>query len=268
MSTPQIYEAVLRAIEPSLRPGAAHLDVGAGRGELIREIARSHQVRSQACDFHDERFAGGVPCAQVNLNRQRLPYEDERFDVVTSSEVVEHLENYRALLRELHRVARAGAVVVVTTPNVLNVASRLRSFLTGFAVLFGPLPVRNDKLYSTGGHITPIPFFYLAHALLDAGFEDVAFAIDKTQRSSAVLACLFWPLIALARLRFMHRERTRYRTLTAQNEALVAQNFSWQLLVGRTIVVSARKPAAAHRVPPGLEAVGSGQQPSSGGIVW
>ncbi len=241
MSTPKIYRAVLHAIEPFLRPGATHLDVGAGRGELIREVARNHRVWSYACDFHVERFAAGIPCASVNLNREPLPYDDESFDVITSSEVVEHLENYRALLKETHRVAREGAVIVVTTPNVLNLSSRVRVLLTGFANLFGPLPVRNERLYSTSGHITPIPFFYLAHALLDAGFGEVVLEIDKTQRSSAILACVLWPLLALARLRFMHRERSRFCTITSGNERLVQLHFSWRLLVGRTIIVSARK---------------------------
>lgn len=241
MSTLSIYSAVLDALRPSLRPGARHLDVGAGRGELIAEIARQAQVQSDACDFHVERFVAPVPCAQVDFDAQPLPYESETFDLVTSSEVVEHLQNYRALLREIFRVARPGATVVVTTPNVLNLASRVRYLFTGFPVLFGPLPVRNDKLYSTSGHITPIPFFYLAHALLDAGFDDVALHIDKRQKTSMALACLLCPFIAIARLRFMHRERTRFGTITPENAGLVARNFSWPLLVGRTIVVRARK---------------------------
>lgn len=127
---------------------------------------------SSACDFHVERFAvEWVPCKQVNLNLESLPYPDAEFDLVTFSEVIEHVENYRALLREAFRVTTSGGVLVLTTPNVLNVNSRVRYLVSGFANLFGPLPVRNDKLYSTGGHITPIPYFYLAHALLDAGFD-------------------------------------------------------------------------------------------------
>lgn len=241
MSTPKIYDAVLRALRPSLRTNAMHLDVGAGRGELISAIAGQQAVRSHACDFHVERFAPDVPCEQLNFDRQPLPYADGRFDLVTCSEVVEHLENYRALLREIFRVSRNGAVLVVTTPNVLNLSSRLRYFFSGFANLFGPLPVRNDKLYSTGGHITPIPFFYLAHALLDAGFSDIRVDIDKAQKSSTLLACLLWPVIALGWMRFMRREQARFHTLTEENRPLVEGHFRWPLLVGRTIVVTAHK---------------------------
>ena len=243
MSTQNIYSAVIRAIQPSLNAGAFHLDVGAGRGELIKEISKTHDVKSHACDFHKERFAAAVPFTQVNFNTEPLPYPDRHFAVVTSSEVVEHLENYRSLLREIFRVSKQQAVIVITTPNVLNLSSRVRYFFTGFASLFGPLPVRNDKISSTGGHITPIPYFYLAHALLDAGFDDIQLSIDKPKKSSMALALLFWPLIALVRFRFMSRERNGYKTITPKNEPLVVTHFSWRLLVGRTIVVFARKTA-------------------------
>lgn len=241
MSTPKIYAAVIGALKPSLCDGATHLDIGAGRGELIREMAGTRKVTSYACDFHVERFDASIPCEQVNLNAELLPYHDEQFDIVTCSEVIEHLENYRGLLREAFRVSKIGATVVFTTPNVLNMRSRVRYFLSGFANLFGPLPVRNDKLYSTDGHITPIPFFYLAHSLLDAGFDDVKLQIDKAQRTSVILAMLFWPIIAIGRFRFMRRERKRFGTITAENKSIVETHFLWPTLVGRTIVVSARK---------------------------
>jgi hypothetical protein len=40
----------------------------------------------------------------------------------------------------------------------------------------------------------------------------------------------------------MARERRKYQSITEQNEPLVRTHFSWPLLVGRTIVVSAVKP--------------------------
>lgn len=247
MSTQNIYAAVIdaarRRLSPRARQGGRHLDIGAGRGELILNLRRSMPMDSSACDFHVERFAAeGVPCAQVNLNHEPLPYPDEGFDLVTSSEVVEHLENYRAFLREAFRVTAKGGAVVITTPNVLNANSRVRYLISGFANLFGPLPVRNDKLYSTGGHITPIPYFYLAHALLDAGFENVELDIDKVQKTSVFWLALFAPPILAGWRRFMSRERRRFRTITAENAPLVAAHLSWPLLVGRTVVVSAVKP--------------------------
>lgn len=250
MSTQNIYTAVVNVAKnrlSSTRAGGRHLDIGAGRGELTQELRHAIPLRSSACDFHVERFvAEDVPCAQVNLNHEPLPYPDAHFDLVTCSEVVEHLENYRALLREAFRVTASGGIVVVTTPNVLNTNSRVRYLISGFANLFGPLPVRNDKLYSTGGHITPIPYFYLAHALLDAGFEKVELNIDKVQKTSVFWLAVLAPFIFAGRHRFMARERKKFKTITAENEPLVATHFSWSVLVGRTICVSAIKPSCAN----------------------
>lgn len=251
MSTQKIYTAVIDAARKnlsSLLQGGKHLDIGAGQGELIQELRHAMPMISSACDFHVERFAvEDIPCKQINLNHEPLPYPDAEFDLVTSSEVVEHVENYRALLREAFRVMASNGVLVLTTPNVLNVNSRVRYLVSGFANLFGPLPVRNDKLYSTGGHITPIPYFYLAHALLDAGFDKVELSIDKIQKTSVFWLILLAPFIFAGKRRFMTREREKFKTITPENEPHVATHFSWPLLVGRTIVVSAVKSGGAKR---------------------
>ncbi|MDW7710956.1 MAG: methyltransferase domain-containing protein [Deferrisomatales bacterium] len=47
----------------------------------------------------------------------RIPAEDARFDVVVSIDVHEHLDDCGPFNRELCRVAKPGATVVVTTPN-------------------------------------------------------------------------------------------------------------------------------------------------------
>ena len=197
VSTNGIYKAVLRASAGKCGQRQAHLlhlDIGAGRGELIRLLQKAYRCNSSACDYHVERFGlKDVPIVAVNLDLQPLPYENDSFDLVTCSEVVEHLENYRSALREAYRVLRPGGSIIVTTPNVLNVYSRVRYLVCGFANLFGPLPTRNDKLYSTGGHITPIPYFYLAHALTDAGFIDICLEGDKIQRTSVFWLLLFFP---------------------------------------------------------------------------
>lgn len=246
MSTAQIYEALISVAEKeytgSDAPTLKHLDIGAGEGRLIQLLRTRLPVHSVACDFHVERFGlDGVSTTTVNLNSEPLPYPDSTFDFVSCSEVVEHLENYRGLIREVNRVLKPRGLFVLTTPNVLNTFSRVRYLVSGFANLFGPLPVKNDKLYSTGGHITPIPYFYLAHSLLDADFDGVRLTIDKVQKTSVLWLVLLAPFIIAGWLRFLRLEERKFRTLTPENRIHVSRHFSWPLLVGRTIVVSSRK---------------------------
>ena len=234
-----------RAVEragPAGGPARRHLDIGAGRGGLIRQLNARFKLESQACDFHVEMFdVPEIKIKKVDLNVEKLPYADGEFDLVTCSEVIEHLENYRALVREARRVLKPGGLLVLTTPNVLNAWSRLRYVASGFANLFGPLPVKGDKLYSAGHHITPIPYFYLAHALLDADFHAVELTLDKVQKTSVLCLVLLAPLLLPGWLLFWRREERKYRTLTPANRGEVAQHFSWPVLAGRTLVVACRK---------------------------
>src|SRR5204862_407499 len=76
-----------------------------------------------------------VPSAQidiVDLNKGRLPYAENRFALVTCTETIEHLENHHAIVREIYRVLRPGGLAVLSTPNILNLRSRLRFFSSGF----------------------------------------------------------------------------------------------------------------------------------------
>ncbi|MFZ5502419.1 MAG: class I SAM-dependent methyltransferase [Pseudomonadota bacterium] len=241
-------DAIYSSVECVAKRRLAHnaprcLDIGAGSGDLLRLLRENWpNLQAEACDYHVERFSlEGVNIVQLDLNIQSLPYPDGHFNLVTCSEVLEHVENYRAVLREIYRVLKPGGLMVVTTPNVLNMKSRVRYLVSGFASLFGPLPVKNQDRFATSGHITPIPYFYLAHALQDCDFRELALETDKLQGSSRVLNMLFAPLIWLGWKRFLRMERGRYHTLGKENEPYVLQHNSAVIKQGRTLVVSAFK---------------------------
>lgn len=243
LSTDKILDAVIakiRELSPEIRGG--HLDIGAGHGQLIRLITREFPVTPAACDYTSELMrVPDVKVDVVDLNTASLPYSDAAFDLVTCTEVIEHIEHYRDTIREVFRILKPGGLFVVTTPNVLNLRSRIRYLLFGFFSLFGPLHMRESQRYLTGGHINPVSYFYVAHALSDAGFLDVSVSIDKRQRASVVWLVLLWLPIRLFSIWAVYREKSRYQTIDAANEPFVRQMNSVDLLVGRTIVIGARK---------------------------
>jgi SAM-dependent methyltransferase len=59
------------------------------------------------------------PTRPVAADACRLPFPDHAFDIVISSECIEHTLDPAQALREILRVARPGAPVVVTVPNQL-----------------------------------------------------------------------------------------------------------------------------------------------------
>jgi SAM-dependent methyltransferase len=241
-----IHDKVLSLLlaEPGSQNWRAHLDIGAGHGSLISKLrAQRPAIQASVCDYTDELMKlPGQKVDIANLNEEPLPYPDATFDVVTATEVIEHLEDFRRVVREIFRVLKPGGVCVLSTPNILNLNSRLRYLWFGFWNLFGPLPARNSALQSTGGHINPVSWFFVAHAMLDAGFDGVQPHIDKVQRSSLLKLIPLWPFIKLFGWMAMRRERHRFHTLDEANEPLVRAMNSTPLLLGRTIIARAVKP--------------------------
>src|SRR5579862_9506678 len=141
LSTPQIIGAafrMVRRVRPNLKGN--YLDIGSGNGELIALMKQQFPVEVSACDYTDELMQiPGQRVDVVDLNNECLPYESNRFDLVTFTEVVEHIEHDRRIIREIYRVLKPGGALVITTPNILSLKSRLRFLWFGFHHLFGPL---------------------------------------------------------------------------------------------------------------------------------
>jgi SAM-dependent methyltransferase len=246
-STSGIHQAILRAVELAVPQGlkGRHLDIGSGKGELLTQFAnRFPNLQSFACDCTDQLMKRPNQKVEVvDLNHQSLPFGSDEFDLVTCSETIEHLENYWHAVREVYRVLRAGGIAVFTTPNILNLRSRFRFFSTGFYNLFGPLIPDEKDVYSPRGHINPVSWFYLANALLSVGFADLAMTVDKYQRRSLLPFVLLSGPIRWTNCVALRREANKYLSLGARNQTTVRAINSTDLLLGRTLIVLARKPS-------------------------
>ena len=235
-----MLDAIAAANIHSPLPGEA-LDIGSGNGELASAIRARFGFRTSACDYTDALMKDPTQRVDIiDLNADKLPYLDGRFSLVTCIETIAHLEQTRPLLREIFRVLEPGGVTVISTPNILNLPSRLRYLMTGFFSRFQPLPIL--ERYRPGGRINPVGYFYLAHALLETGFRDPEPRVDcYQQRNLLSWIVLFLPM-KIAGLFFWFRGKNRFCTITSGNRALVAAVNSRDLLLGRTIIVCARKP--------------------------
>lgn len=246
MSTKNIYSATINQIMPNLREREReflHLDIGSGSGDLVKLLKKQINTVATCCDYTNELMqlpGQNVDIIDLNSNK-KLPYQDNTFDIVTATEVIEHLEDFRAILREIHRILKSGGVCVLSTPNILNLNSRLRNLWFGFDELMGPLPINSRKIESCAGHINPISIFYVMHALHEINFRKIDFTVDKYQRSGIGKAILFWLPIKLFGLKIWQREVRKYKTIDNSNKKIVGYINSLSILLGRTIIVSAIK---------------------------
>ena len=96
---------------------AAIVDIGCGAGTMVEELARfgvayGLDVSNTALGYCHGRGLDSVTLGDASA----LPYQDERFDLVTSIDVLEHVDDDVSALRETYRVCRKGGMLIATVP--------------------------------------------------------------------------------------------------------------------------------------------------------
>jgi 2-polyprenyl-3-methyl-5-hydroxy-6-metoxy-1,4-benzoquinol methylase len=252
-SSPRTSERTFELLDGLDWKHARILDVGAGRGWFSKVLAGrlrdEHGVDPREhvfpCDAFPESFeVDELECVRTGPGGA-LPFPDASFDAVVSIEVIEHVEDHLAFLREIARVLKPGGIVVVTTPNVLSMTSRVRTLLWGFPELYDPLPLTDRDTRRLSGHIHPIAPYFLAHAALRAGLVDPSLHHDRVKRSSAILAVLLAPALLVAGLFHRARLARKRPEVLRENRGLLADQGGWKMLTSRTAILAARAPARA-----------------------
>jgi SAM-dependent methyltransferase len=100
-----------------LPPRARILDAGCGSGRNMVELARygavtGIELSETSVALARERDAGEVILGSV----LEMPFADASYDLAVSLDVIEHLEDDLAALRELRRTVAPGGALLVTVP--------------------------------------------------------------------------------------------------------------------------------------------------------
>ena len=114
-----ILDSFLRSIVQSLKsqdPSLKILDVGCGTGANIEML--SAYGEAEGVDVSDDALEF---CRLKGLKAQKglaetLPYKDESFDLTTALDVVEHLDDDIAGLKEMYRVTKLGGYSLIFVP--------------------------------------------------------------------------------------------------------------------------------------------------------
>ncbi|KPL11309.1 hypothetical protein AMJ85_03910 [candidate division BRC1 bacterium SM23_51] len=113
----EIVFELLRRHTPLVTDRLSVLDVGCGTG-LVLEGLRPY-ARPVGIDF--SRLAMGY-CVKRGIERlvcgrvETLPFGDQTFDLLLALDLLEHIDDDAALLRELWRVCRPGGHVLISVP--------------------------------------------------------------------------------------------------------------------------------------------------------
>jgi len=217
---PRTHE-VARALLADLPTGRV-LDAPCGEGHLAANL-REAGYRVVAGDLVPQRMAHpGIPTLGLDLNAC-LPFRDATFDGVVAIEGIEHLENPYLPAREFFRVLRPGGLLILSTPNVLNLRSRMKFLVRGTLFWF------DEWTYRRGFHVNAVPVYELRHILTEAGFTVDSIRVNRRPlplRAAAALVGLLLRLLARAGGRPDHPN-------------------AGDLLAGEVLLVRARKRSAA-----------------------
>jgi SAM-dependent methyltransferase len=112
------------------------VDVGCGDGGLLfqylKKTPREFYGIEGAPDLIAQAEKRGIKVSNCDLNG-RWPFESNKFDVVFSSQVIEHMHNTRMFVEETFRVLKPGGSAVIMSEN-------LSSLLNCFALCMGYTP--------------------------------------------------------------------------------------------------------------------------------
>ena len=133
------------------------LDIGTADGLMLSELNKNFKFKEAiGIDISKELI-------RVNNDRkielkigdaEHLGFENNLFDIIISSAVIEHLSYPEKMLSECHRILKKGGVLIVVTPN---------PFHNKIAEIFG-------YLYS-GVHIHTFNISRLHNLFKESGFE-------------------------------------------------------------------------------------------------
>ena len=120
-----------------LKPGATILDLGCGEGrhclgipdtdnsnlvvgmdlgltdlKIAKVKAREHQTFCQ-----EQSLSISAAPSFINGNGLTLPFADNSFDLVVCSEVLEHIDDYLGIVREIKRVVKNDGQLIISVPR-------------------------------------------------------------------------------------------------------------------------------------------------------
>jgi 2-polyprenyl-3-methyl-5-hydroxy-6-metoxy-1,4-benzoquinol methylase len=128
ITMPGVHENFLKYFNTfSFNTDLKILDLGAGHGAFTKKL---HEMgyNVSACDIFPENFEyPEVKCEKVDAT-EKFPYADNTFDIIIAVEVSEHIIDHEMFFSESSRILNPGGHLLLSTPNILSLKSRMRFF--------------------------------------------------------------------------------------------------------------------------------------------
>jgi SAM-dependent methyltransferase len=137
-----------------LKKSARILDVGCGRGDMMRAFAaEGFHVEGVDLSPKAPELCKPYKVSLADFGDDSLPCPENSFDMIFCKSVIEHLRDPKKLLVGIHAALKPGGVAVIMTPSWMHLA-------------WGPF-------YIDPTHVTPFTLPSLRDSLAMSGFDGV-----------------------------------------------------------------------------------------------
>ncbi|MBD2358435.1 class I SAM-dependent methyltransferase [Tolypothrix sp. FACHB-123] len=151
---------------PTLNHDTPVLDIGCGTGAWLERLASLGFSQLHGIDLEIEQFSTKkATCSQANIDYDDLGLGSRKFGLITSIEVIEHLENPGRLFYHVAKHLDTNGFFLLTTPNIHSINCRLKFLITGKMASF------DEKGDPT--HIYPVLLHSLSRILARYSLEIV-----------------------------------------------------------------------------------------------
>lgn len=150
-----LHPQLFSMLEPFLKPGMQILDFGCGQGAFSQRLTDAGMI-VDSCDIDIEQIKANVN-KKIKLDLNKPDITDSitsKYDMIIAMEIIEHLQNPWKYVGDCLALLKKDGIIVLSTPNISNFASRLRFFMRGSLIAF-------EKTDLAHGHITPLSFIQL-----------------------------------------------------------------------------------------------------------
>ncbi len=131
----------LQIIASWIEPGSRVIDLGCGKGELLKYLISNKKVIGSGIEHDENKVAqcieNGLSVLQGDINEEVPDYPENTFDYVILSQTLQQVYEPDTLIRLMLQI---GKKAVVSFPNFSHWGIRLQLLLSGYAPISRQLP--------------------------------------------------------------------------------------------------------------------------------
>jgi SAM-dependent methyltransferase len=164
---PGTHETAMELLLKHVAPCGPVIDLGACTGAFLQRLRDAGFFDLSGVEYEDRIELADVQKLQFDLNSDFARHFSKKFRLVTSTEVIEHLDSPRHFLKQVYEILEDDGYLLLSLPNIGHWMGRVKFFLFGELWGFGARHYRDMR------HISPVTDAQMVLMLNEIGYRVV-----------------------------------------------------------------------------------------------